>query len=120
MRTTTRATAFRALEASTSYRITSLPVNYLAARAKSTSTQVTNDNDAESSSWVVPQLPRPLGIDIPPVSSSKTYVKESESLYDRDRSKAERKVLCVLATFGEGTADLQDERSEPWLLSRLQ
>lgn len=99
--------------ASSSFRITAVPAYHLAARAKSTSTATALDDKpgpstsstvrasaVESSddySSVIPQLPRPLGISIPPVSASKTYTKSRDSFHDAERSKAERKALYVIS-----------------------
>jgi len=49
----------------------------------------------ETPQFVVPPLRRPLGIDVPPKPSPRTYEKKSDKLFDTERTRAERKVLCV-------------------------
>jgi len=49
----------------------------------------------ETPHFVVPPLRRPLGIDVPPKPSPRTYEKKSDKLFDTERTRAERKVLCV-------------------------
>jgi hypothetical protein len=46
----------------------------------------------------LPVLPRPLGVQDPPSTASKTWQEKKEELLDRERHLAKRKALLVLLT----------------------
>jgi hypothetical protein len=46
----------------------------------------------------LPILPRPLGVQDPPSTASKTWQEKKEELLDRERHLAKRKALLVLST----------------------
>lgn len=47
----------------------------------------------------LPILPRPLGVQEPPSTASKTWQEKKEELLDRERHLAKRKALLVILRF---------------------